>query len=109
MEYVWLEEKPLEEIYRNSAWRALQYFLCNTEILKDEKYQKVYSEILQFFIERRKIQFNLNYCDSSKIIDLAKNEYYSFMHNKNFSKNNIDDFVENYYQYKNLLVIRPKK
>ena len=109
MEYIWLEETPFEEIYRNSAWQALQYFLCNTEILNDEKYKIVYNELLYFFIERRKAQFNLDYIDSAQIINLAKREYYTFVHNKNFTKERIDYFVENYSQYKKLLVIRPKK
>lgn len=61
------------------------------------------------FIERRKTQFNLKINDKAGIIDLAKKEYYSFVHNKNFTKEKVDDFVANYNDCKNLLVIRPKK
>ena len=109
MEYILLEESPFEQLYRISAWKVLQYFLCNTEILKDEKYEKVYNELLNFFVERRKTQFNLKNNDKAGIIDLAKKEYYSFNHNKKVTKKDVDDFVENYNVYNHLLVIRPKK
>ena len=109
MEYILLEETPFEKIYRNSAWKAFQYFLCNSDILSNEKYKNVYNELLNYFIKRRKVQFNLNNFDSAEIISLAKKEYYSFVHNRNFTKKDIENFVENYNQYKNLLVIRPKK
>ena len=109
MEYVWLEETIFEEIYRNSAWGAFQYLLCNEEILKDEKYKSVYNDLLNFFVERRKVQLNLDYFPSAQVINSAKREYYAFVHNRNFTQKRLDDFIENYSQFKNLLVIRPKK
>ena len=109
MEYILLEETPFETLYRDLAWRAFQYFLCNQEILNDEKYENVYNELLKYFIQRRKAQFNLSYIDVAQMKNLAKMEYYCFVHNKNFTKEKIDDFVKNYNLYKNLLVIRPKK
>jgi len=108
MEYILLDETPMENLYRNFTWKIFKYFCNNTSILKIKKYDKVYSYIYAFFIERNKKQFCLDSYDGEKIKQLAILEYCSLLHDKKLTKEEVDDYVDNFDKVKHLLVIRPK-
>ena len=82
MDYIFLEETPMEQLYRNLTWDIFKYFCNNPNILKTEKYKRVFNEIYNFFIERNKKQFCIEYYDGEKLKQMATSKAVLFLHKK---------------------------
>ncbi|MBO5440169.1 MAG: hypothetical protein J6A53_05890 [Clostridia bacterium] len=109
MDFILLNETPMENLYRNLTWKAFKYFCNHTGVLNTEKYNRVYNEIFNFFIERKKKQFCLESYSGEKLKQLAILEYATLLHDKKLTKEDMEEYVENFDKNKYLLVIRPKK
>lgn len=108
MEYILFSETPMESIYREITWKVFKYFCTHTDMLNVEKYRIVCNEIYDFFIERKKRQFCLESYDGEIIKQKAILEYSTMLHEKNMTKEDIEEYIENFDKNKHLLVIRPK-